>query len=757
MEVYLFFVIVLLVLGAIDLNVGIANDAVNFLNSSVGSKASAFRNALIVAALGVLIGVTFSSGMMEVARKGIFNPQMFTMPELLIIFLAVMFADIILLDFFNTFGLPTSTTVSLVSGMFGGALTIAVIKTIDANNDLSTVFTYLNTSKIISIYLAILVSILFAFFFGFLIQFISRLIFTFKFRAAYRKYGAIWGGLSLTLINYFIIVEGIEGASFATPELVDSINNHIIEVLLATLLFWTILLHIFNRFTKINTLKFIVLFGTFALAWAFAANDLVNFIGPPLAGLSAFNIASNSADPLNLLMTDLTKPAKAETLILLSAGVIMITTLFLSKKARSVTRTEVTLGRQEEGVELYDSYPIARALVRMVLAVNNFFLKFVPASLKNWVRQRFNTSNLELERDAEGNEASFDLVRATVNLMVASALISIGTHMKLPLSTTYVTFIVAMSTALADRAWGSESAVYRVSGVMTVVGGWLITAIIAAIFSGIIVTTIYFTNVFGVILFLGLVAFIFIRTAFIHKKRDTEIKLEEEKLKRKVEKFSEASEYLSTNLLIFTNSLKESLNTGYNGTIKGNLKLLKKFKNQTKELKKLSDSFSKDIINIINTFDDSTLDSGHLFANMLSSINTISDSNYHFASIVYNYVDNNHKKFGDPHINDLKKVNKMLINVIDTLSESVQNGEYLPKERIKEIKSEIQKTTDKFIISHIKGIKQNAITPRMINIILHILKDTQHIVEQYIDVIESYKQIQTDLKTKISLLEKKEK
>lgn len=757
MEIYLFFVIILLLLGAIDLNVGIANDAVNFLNSAVGSKASTFRKALIVAALGVLIGVTFSSGMMEVARKGIFNPQFFTMPELLMIFLAVMFADIILLDFFNTFGLPTSTTVSLVSGMFGGALAIAFIKTMDANQDLSLVFTYLNTSKILSIYTAILVSILFAFFFGFIIQFISRIIFTFKFRVKYKKYGAIWGGIALTLINYFIIIEGIEGASFATPELVKYIETNVWYVLGGTFLFCTLVLQIINSFTKFNSLKLIVLIGTFALAWAFAANDLVNFIGAPLAGMAAYQAAGNYSDPLNVLMTDLSKPAKADTLILLLAGGIMITTLFLSKKARSVTRTEVSLGRQEEGVELYDSYPIVRAIVRIVLSVNSFFLQFVPNSIRVWVRRRFDTTSLELERDAEGNEASFDLVRATVNLMVASALISVGTHLKLPLSTTYVTFIVAMSTALADKAWGTESAVYRVSGVMTVIGGWLLTAIIASLIAAIISVTIYYTSIFGVVFFLGLVAFLFIRTALIHKKRDEEIKLAEERLKIKVEKFSEASDFLLRNLIDFTNKLKETINTGYTGAIKRNLKILKKFKKQSKELRELSDNISKDMLNIVQSFDESALESGHHFANVLSAINSISDSNIHFASIVYNYVDNNHKMFGDSHISDLKKVNKMLVKVIDTLEESIKNGNYLSKDKLKEMRTEFQQTSDKMLISHIKGLKQNGITPRMINIILHIIKDTQHIMEQLVELTDSYKQIQTDLKTKINELEKNEK
>lgn len=756
MEFYLFFVIILLVLGVVDLNIGVANDAVNFLNSAVGSKVTTFRNALIVASLGVLMGVTFSSGMMEIARKGIFNPQYFTMPELLMIFLAVMFADIILLDFFNTFGLPTSTTVSLISGMFGGALGIALIKTIDANQNVSFISTYLNTSKIVSIYTAIIVSILFAFIFGYVVQFISRIIFTFKFRLRYKRYGALWGGIALTLINYFIIIEGIEGASFATPEMIEFIESNVFMVLGITFVFCTILLQIINSFTKFNSLKLIVLIGTFALAWAFAANDLVNYIGAPLAGLAAFQLAGNYSDPLNVLMTDLSKPARANTLILLLAGAIMITTLFLSKKARSVTRTEVSLGRQEEGIELYDSYLIVRALVRMVINVNNFFLKFVPGFIRTWVRERLDTSSLELEKDAQGNEASFDYVRATVNLMVASALISVGTHLKLPLSTTYVTFIVAMSTALADRAWGTESAVYRVSGVLTVIGGWLLTAVIASLIASVIAITIYFTSIIGVVFFLGLVTFILIRTAYIHKKRDNEIKLAEEKLKLKFEKFSHARDFLVQNISSYTSLLKDTINTGYLGTIKRNLKILKKFKNQSKQLRNLSNSISKDLLNVIKSFDDSTLEAGHHFATLLSAINSVADSNFHFATIVYNYVDNNHKKFSDNHVNDLKKVNKMIVKTIDLFDDSINNGNFLSKEKLKELRLEFREVSDSMLISHIKGLKQNGITPRMINIILHIIKDSQHIVEQLLEAIDSYKEIQEDLKLKIIELEKKE-
>ncbi|MEE4256001.1 MAG: inorganic phosphate transporter, partial [Bacteroidales bacterium] len=479
---YLVLVIVLFALAISDLIVGVSNDAVNFLNSAIGAKAAPFKIIMIVAALGVLVGATFSSGLMEVARKGIFHPGQFYFSEIMIIFLAVMITDVILLDTFNTFGLPTSTTVSIVFELLGGAVAISLIKIYGSMDTLSDMGKYINSSNALMIIFGILLSVAVAFTVGAVVQYLARLMFTFNYKKNLKYFGSLWGGIALTAITYFMIIKGAKGASFMNDDVKNFIEVNQWTIVAFSFVFWTILFQVLSMISKrINVLKIIVLVGTFALAMAFAGNDLVNFIGVPLAGYESFLafLKSPGTDPNAMFMTALSGKIKTDTWMLLVAGLIMVATLYKSKKARSVVTTSLDLSRQNEGSERFNSTLFSRVLVRHTMNVAKGINYMIPAGVRNAINNRFDIekvkeSNIEQQKK---DAVSFDMIRASVNLVVASILIAFGTSMKLPLSTTYVTFMVVMGTSLADGAWGRESAVYRVTGVISVIGGWFLTAL----------------------------------------------------------------------------------------------------------------------------------------------------------------------------------------------------------------------------------------------------------------------------------------
>ena len=506
MELYIGVVGFLFILAIVDLMVGVSNDAVNFLNSAIGSKVAPRWIIMAIASVGIMAGVTFSSGMMEVARKGIFHPDQFIMTELLVIFLAVMLTDVILLDLYNTFGLPTSTTVSIVFELLGAAVAVSLLKIYHSTGNFAELTNYINTGKALAIISGILLSIVVAFTAGAIIQFLTRFLFTFDFAKRLARYGAVWGAMALTTITYFILIKGSKGASFMSEDVVFWIKTNTQLILFLNLVFWAIVLQLLMLFTKTNILKMIILVGTGALAMAFAANDLVNFIGVPLAGLNSFLLAINgTGDPLNANMQALAGKVQTPTYMLLIAGAIMVVTLWFSKKAKSVTKTEVALGRQsEDGDERFDSTPLSRAIVRMVLSLSKMTDQILPGTLKNKISHRFDQS--VLKNDSTSKEIpSFDLLRASVNLVVASACISFATSLKLPLSTTYVTFMVAMGTSLSDKAWGRESAVYRVTGVLTVIGGWFFTALMASTVAMTFATLIYLFKLPAIIILGGFI------------------------------------------------------------------------------------------------------------------------------------------------------------------------------------------------------------------------------------------------------------
>ena len=517
--IYLVFVIFLFVLAIFDLFIGVSNDAVNFLNSAIGAKVAKFKTIIIVAAAGVFLGATASNGMMEVARNGILHPAMFSFKELMFIYLAVMISDVVLLDIFNNLGLPTSTTVSLVFELLGGTAAIAMLK-LSGNSSGLGLGDLMNTDKALTVIGAIFISVAIAFFFGVVLQYISRLVFTFTYTRHLKWKIGLFGGIATTAIIYFMLFKGISSFSFIKPETMQYLERNTLPILGICLLASTALMQLLY-FLKVNVFKVLVLMGTFALAMAFAGNDLVNFIGVPLAGYSSYNdfMANGGTDASAFMMGSLDGPAKTPLIFLVAAGAVMVYSLATSKKARNVIRTSVDLSRQSEGDEMFGSSKIARVIVRASNNTARFFEDVIPDKMKGWIETRFNSNDAVLR---EG--AAFDEVRATVNLVVASLLIALGTSLKLPLSTTYVTFMVAMGSSLADRAWGRESAVYRITGVVSVIGGWFITAAAAFLLCFAVAFLMHLGGFVAACILITLAVFMLIRSNIRFRKKEDEEK-----------------------------------------------------------------------------------------------------------------------------------------------------------------------------------------------------------------------------------------
>ncbi len=517
MEILFLCVIVFLFLLAVfDLSVGVSNDAVNFLNSAIGTKAASFKRIIIVASIGVFIGAAMSNGMMDIARHGIFRPEHFSFYDIICIFMAVMVTDIILLDVFNSLGMPTSTTVSMVFELLGATFVVALIKMAGGTdlgfNDL------LNTEKALSVILGIFLSVAIAFVFGTLVQFLSRMIFSFNYKSKLKWKIGIFGGICATAIIYFLLIKGAKDLTFMTPDVKAWIKHNTLLIIGSCFVFFTIFMQLLHAL-KVNVLKVIVLMGTFALAMAFAGNDLVNFIGVPLSGLASYQdyAANGAGDSHGFLMDSLNGPANTPIYFLIGAGVIMVVSLATSKKAQNVSKTEVGLGSQQGGEEMFGSSRSARRLVRWALSTYYWVHEHTPLRVRRWFTRRFNTEEIIIEQGA-----AFDLIRGSVNLVLAGALIALGTSLKLPLSTTFVTFMVAMGTSLADRAWGRESAVFRITGVISVIGGWFLTAGAAFIGAGIIVLLMHFGGSWVMFALAILTIFLIIRSNRRFKKKQKE-------------------------------------------------------------------------------------------------------------------------------------------------------------------------------------------------------------------------------------------
>lgn len=513
--IYLCIVIFLLCLAVFDLFVGVSNDAVNFLQSAVGARVATFRTVLIIASVAVVLGAVLSSGMMDIARHGIMMPARYSFHEVMTVFLAVMVTDVIILDVFNSLGMPTSTTVSLVFELLGGAFMISTLKIMgEPSLDYGML---LNSDKALSVIIAIFVSVAISFVVGMIVMWISRVVFTFNYKKHSRYAIAIFGGISFTVLAYFIFMKGVGNSPYVSESVRDYINSNINLLLIYTFIGSTIVMEVLHL-CRVDIFKFVVLMGTFGLAMAFAGNDLVNFIGVPLAGLASYqDYAANAhgAGVDTFMMKSLMESAKTPPFYLMAAGIIMIVAMGTSKKAQNVIKTSVDLARQDEGDEMFGSSKAARAIVRFCQWGVESVAHIFPASLRNWINSRFNANEVELVDD----KAAFDVVRAAVNLVIASMLITFGTNHKLPLSTTYVTFMVAMGSSLADRAWSRESAVFRVTGVLSVIGGWFITAGVAFITCALVALIMWFGGIVVQIGFMTLVVYLLWHSNQQYKKK----------------------------------------------------------------------------------------------------------------------------------------------------------------------------------------------------------------------------------------------
>ncbi len=516
---FLCLIVFLFLLAVFDLSVGVSNDAVNFLNSAMGSKAAPLKHIIIIASIGIFIGAAMSNGMMDIARHGIFRPEHFSFYDLLCIFMAVIVTDIILLDVFNTLGMPTSTTVSMVFELLGATFVVALLKMAGDTTGLG-LSDLLNTEKALSVILGIFLSVAIAFIFGTIVQFISRIIFSFNYRKGLKWKIGIFGGVASTALIYFMLIKGIKDLSFMTPELKGWINDNTPLILTSCLVFFTLLMQLLHAL-KVNVLKVIVLMGTFSLAMAFSGNDLVNFIGVPLSGLSSYQdyVANGAGDPKTFMMGSLNLPANTPIYFLIGAGLIMVVSLATSKKARNVSKTEIGLSSRGTGEEMFGSSRIARRLVKWSLTLINWVKRVTPLKIRLWLNRRFDSDESITEQGA-----AFDLIRASVNLMLAGMLIALGTSLKLPLSTTFVTFMVAMGTSLSDRAWSRESAVFRITGVISVIGGWFITAGAAFIGAGILVFLMHLGGHWAIIVIAAAAIAILIRSNRRFRKKKAEEK-----------------------------------------------------------------------------------------------------------------------------------------------------------------------------------------------------------------------------------------
>lgn len=723
-NIYLVLVVVLFILAISDLVVGVSNDAVNFLNSAIGSKVASFKLVMFIAALGVLVGATFSGGMMEIARSGIFNPEKFYFSDIMLIFLAVMITDVILLDTFNTLGLPTSTTVSIVFELLGASVGIALMKVMNSS-DGQTVSEFINSGKALAIISGILLSVVIAFSFGALVQYITRAIFSFNYEKRFRMFGGIFGGLAITSIVYFMLIKGAKDAAFMSKEMYQWISTHSWTILTVSMLGFTVLLQVLHTFFNVNILKIVVLAGTFALAMAFAGNDLVNFIGVPLAGYESFKtIMSNPGiDPDFFQMGSLRQAIQTPPLFLLLAGLVMVITLYTSRKAKAVVKTSVDLGRQDEGEERFGSTPLSRAVVRLSINLSENVGSIFPEKFKEKIAKQFEP----LPHDKYDKEApAFDLLRAAVNLVVASALIAFGTSLKLPLSTTYVTFMVAMGTSLSDGAWDRESAVYRVTGVFSVIGGWFFTAFSAFLVSFGIAILFYQTGLWSVVGMIVLAILLVIRTHKIHMSRE---------LKQKAT--AKIGDEINTENILETcsNAVTEILNQTqfeYKKIVGGlsdeSIKNLKKTKKSVAALSQKAKENKNSVTKIISKLKEDALESGHFYVQSLDYLREILHSLTFIVQPVYDHVANNHKPLVESQLNEMKLLAQHLGNFFTHITTEINEGRFVNQDNIASEQQKILALIDLFRKNEVKRIKKDAVSTRNSLLFMNFLQETKNLL-----------------------------
>ncbi|HUH51225.1 MAG TPA: inorganic phosphate transporter [Flavobacterium sp.] len=736
-QIYVVMLVALVILAIIDLMVGVANDAVNFLNSGIGSKAVSFKKLMIVASIGVAVGALFSSGMMEIARSGIFNPAMFTFEDVMIIFLAVMVTDVLLLDVFNSLGFPTSTTVSVVFELLGAGVCLAAYKIITQDEGFETLSAYINTKKASEIVSSILLSVILSFSVGALVMYISRILFSFQYQKRVKYFGAIFGGVAITSITYFILFKGMKGSAFMNDSLKEFINANQTLIIGANLLFWTLFSQILI-WLKQNIFKVIIIVGTFALALAFAGNDLVNFIGVPIGALDAYDIYVAGGKDSSMLMGALaSSELKANFWYLLIGGAVMVYTLWTSKKAKEVIKTGVDLSRQGDGAEKFDANNLSRIIVRGSMYIGQIINYIMPKSLQLKIDKQFSPTT----KNKKNQDVAFDMIRASVNLMVAAVLIAIATSLKLPLSTTYVTFMVAMGTSFADRAWDRESAVYRVAGVFNVIGGWFVTAMVAFTFAGIVVVTLKFGKVFAFVAIMILVGIMLYRSS---RKYNTKVKEREADLAQfKKEDIATIKEIISESssqiakIVSKTSSLYSNV---VNHLALQDLALLKEDKKKLKKLEKEVDDLKSNVFYVIKDLDESSIEASKFYILILGYLQDMVQSVGFITSTSYTHFNNNHKSLKFNQIRDLKSIDRQLQSLFSRLEDGFYTEDFSKLDELLEEKSTLMDISSSLIQKQITRIRTTENSPKNSKLYFGLLLETNDLVKATMSLLELFKE-----------------
>ena len=748
MDVYFIMIVALAFLAIGDLVVGVSNDAVNFLNSALGSKAISVRKIMILASLGVLVGSVFSSGMMEVARKGIFNPEMLLFSEIMIIFMAVMITDILLLDFFNTLGLPTSTTVSIVFELLGAAVAVSLIKISGLGSEFSDLVNYINVEKASQIILGILLSVFIAFSIGALVQFISRTLLSYNYEQKSKWVGSVFGGVALTSISYFILMKGIKGTSFA-KESYDVLDGSTIssfletEVLMISIVSF-ILLSLISYFLifllRVNIYKLIIGVGTFSLALAFAGNDLVNFIGVPIAAWQSYEAWIASGVPADMFsMEVLSTKVPTPNLLLFLAGMVMVVTLWISSKARKVTKTEIDLARQRDTKERFQPNFISRGLVRFSYNLANYTSLIVPRKLREKMNAQFEVPKIEMSSNKAVELPAFDMIRASVNMMVAAILISIATSFKLPLSTTYVTFMVAMGTSLSDRAWGSESAVYRVAGVLNVIGGWFFTAFIAFTAAGVIAFLIHLGGPTAIAILIFIALLILVRNYVSHKKELDEEKNSDALTKAESKSIQGVIDESRSNISKASKRIKKIYSQSIQGLATGNLDNLKKNRKVVAKYSEEIDDLRNDLFYFIKNLDESTIKgASNFYINVLTYLQDIAESLQYISKITYKHINNNHRNLTFNQIRELQEIESELSTLFDEIQIIFSKNNLLELSKVIGKKQDLYLSLKGKIDAQIQRIKEEESSPKNTTLYFSTLIESKNLVEKTMDLLETY-------------------
>ncbi|WP_438710887.1 inorganic phosphate transporter [Aquimarina muelleri] len=791
-NIYLLMVVALAVLAIADLIVGVSNDAVNFLNSAIGSKAVSFRTIMIVASIGIAAGAIFSSGLMEVARKGIFNPSEFYFDEIMIIFMAVMITDILLLDFFNTLGMPTSTTVSIVFNLLGAAVCIALIKIGgDQGLTFSDLDNYINTKTATKIITGILLSVVIAFSVGAIVQFITRLLLSYDFEKKAKWVGAIFGGIALTALLYFIFIKGIKGTNYAkaivdvvynggAEGLLDWANNYfgsayesvkelakdqknffkidgdagtvkmtlrglletrLLEIVIAGFVLFSSLSYVLITFLKVNIYKLIIVIGTFALALAFSGNDLVNFIGVPIAGWQSYEAWVVSGVPASEFSMDvLATKVDTPVILLFLAGTIMVLTLWFSKKARYVAETEINLSREGESKERFKPNFLSRGIVRGAVLLSQGLTAVMPTPAMEFIEKKFTKPVIDLPKNKTYEMPAFDMVRAAVNLMVAGVLISIATSMGLPLSTTYVTFMVAMGTSLADRAWGTESAVYRVAGVLNVIGGWFFTAIIAFVAAAAVAFLINLGGSVMIAVLLLVAVFLLARNTINYRNKVKAEKVEDSLKNSESSSVQGVIEESADNIKSFVNRGNKIYISTIDSLVKYDLIALKKTKKGIAKLDEEVEDLRDNIFYFIKNLDESSIGASNFYINILGYLQDMSQSLDYISKASHKHVNNNHKKLRFNQIKDLKEIEEQLNELFGQIKKAFNDREFDNIDIIINEKQELFNIVNKKIDKQVARTRTEENSPKNTTLYFGLLLETKDLITATMNLLETYRE-----------------